>query len=111
MRFDFNYIDPRTGLPGIKDQNTLDRLAKFMNIMPSRSGYVWFIDNTVAVNTVGNNRYKVRYYYDMFTKTFKTDRNSNDGIPFRDVRLKNGSKPHFWIYEEDFRKAGWNGIN
>lgn len=67
MRFDFNHIDPRTGLPRMVEREE-DRINLMLRT-PAYSGYIRLLQNRENLRSVGNVRYSVRLWYDARTKT------------------------------------------
>lgn len=107
-KFDFNHLD-HMGRPRMVDDNKLCKLANLMSRKPSKSGYIWLLNNNIDVNTVGNVRSKTKVYYDAYTSQVSSEPTSEDAVPFREARLRDGSPARFWITDDDLRKTGWNG--
>lgn len=66
MKFDFNHIDPRTGLP--REVKREEDRINLMTRIPARSCYVRLLQNRVNLRSAGNLRYAVRLWYDVRTK-------------------------------------------
>lgn len=99
VKYDFNKIDYRTGLPAIK-KDPMDKVH-LMTSIPAKSGYIYMLQNRVNFNSVGNRRSMVKVWYDRQTKTVSSNRNMEDAVSIREFKLNTGAKPAGWFYEED----------
>lgn len=98
MKFDFNHIDPITGLPRIKKCEE-DRI-QLITRMPARSCYIRMLQNRVNLHSVGNVRYSERVYYDARTKSLHTRPDGPLRASYwRNYRLPNGQRAAGWIEE------------
>lgn len=97
MRFDFDHIDPRTGLPEIKKQSKPEDKIQLMTRTPAHSCWIKMLQNRVLLQSVGNVREAETVWFDR--RTFKVSKNASgkDGVLFRDFRLKSGQRPQGWI--------------
>lgn len=97
-RYDFNHIDPITGLP--REIKRAEDDIQLMSRTPSRSCWITLLQNRVNLNSVGNNRYKKTLWFDRRDCTLSTDKNKDDAVHFRTYMLPGAGKPAGWIYAE-----------
>lgn len=95
MKFDFDHIDPRTGMPKIK-QRPEDKI-QLITRMPYKSGWIKMLQNRVNLNSVGNLRDAEKVWFDRRTLKVSKTVSGEGGVLFRDYRLKSGQKPQGWI--------------
>lgn len=87
------------GMLAREERENESRLMHTMNQMPSRSGYVVFLQNRILLRSVGNARFSKRMYYDVNSHMIGEDP-CDCNIPFRSAMLKNGQPAAGWIYED-----------
>lgn len=95
--YDFNKIDPRTGLPRVRERYE-DRI-ELMSRLPERNGYVRLLQNRVNLRSVGNIHLSERFYYNARTRTLHKAPNAPQAIYWHTYRLPNGQRPAGWIFE------------
>lgn len=97
MKFDFNHIDPRTGMPRIK--NRPEDEINLMSRKPGRSCWIKLLQNRVNLNSVGNLHDAQVMWYDRLTDSLYEDSSmESEGILFRLFRLRGHQYPQGWIY-------------
>lgn len=94
-KFDFDHINPRTGLPEVKKR--IENDINLMSRMPSRSCWIKMLQNRVNLNSVGNLRYVREVWFDIRTKRVSENRLGSDAINFREYTLPNRQIPAGWI--------------
>lgn len=97
--YDFNHIDPVTGLPRVKTRPE-DKIH-LMNQMPAKSGFIVMLQNRVNFNSIGNKRYSETLWYDRNTRKVSKEKDGVGGVDFRVYHLPNGPKPQGWVYKEE----------
>lgn len=97
-RYDFNHIDPVTGLP--REIKRPEDDIELMSRYPARTGWITLLQNRVLLNSVGNRRFKKTVWYDAKDHTVSTDRNKEDACHFRTYILPGAGKPAGWMYGE-----------
>ena len=97
-RYDFNHLDPLTGLPREIKRPAAD--IELMSRMPARSCWITLLQNRVNMNSVGNNRFKKTLWFDRKDCTLSTDKNKKDAVHFRSYVLPGAGKPAGWIYAD-----------
>ena len=100
VRYDWNHIDPRTGLPKIKERPE-DKIH-LMNQYPGRSGWIILLQNRINLNSVGNIRYGKKMWYDRTTHMVSEDETGTDAVHFRTYILPGAGRPQGWIEPEIF---------
>jgi len=95
MKFDFNHIDPRTGLP--REVKREEDRINLMTRIPARSCYVRLLQNRVNLRSAGNLRYAVRLWYDVRTKTLHADPCAPVMGNWHNYRLPSGQRAAGWI--------------
>ena len=101
MKFDFNNIDPVSGMPKIKKRPEDD--IHTMNIMPSRTGWIRMLQNRINLRSTGNIYQSKVVWYDRRNNTVCSDKNNPEEttVYFRLYRLPSGQIPQGWIYENN----------
>ena len=102
VHYDWRHIDPVTGMPAIKERPE-DKIH-LMNQLPSRSGYIVLLQNRVNLNSVGNQRYAKKVYYDAAQHCVadSADNISGDGQHFRTYVLPYAGRPQGWLYLDEY---------
>ena len=106
IKYDWSKIDPRTGLPKIKEARPEESI-ELMNKMPSRTGWIVMLQNRVNFNSVGNIRYSKKVWFDRQTgRVAPSQQEIGDDSPhFRSYILPNGGgKPQGWMMLEDYKR-------
>ena len=105
IRYDWAHIDPRTGLPKIKEPRPEESI-ELMNRMPARSGWIVFLHNRVNLNSVGNIRYAKKMWFDRVSGKVAEDADSieTDGVHFRTYILPNAGRPGGWLALDDYKR-------
>ena len=111
VRYDWAHIDPRTGLPKIKEPRPEESI-ELMNRMPGRSGWIVFLHNRVNLNSVGNIRYAKKMWFDRATSKVAEDADSieTDGVHFRSYILPNAGRPGGWLDLDDYKRLTHRSI-
>ena len=99
MKFDFDHINPVTGLPRQKTRKE-DKI-QLMSRMPSRSTWILMLQNRVNLNSVGNMRFARKVWFDNRTKRVSENRSEYEAVFFKAYRLPNGQYPSGWIEVSD----------
>ena len=63
VRYDWNHIDPITGMPKIKAPRPEESI-ELMNRMPAKTGWIVMRQNRVNFNSTGNIRYAKKVWFD-----------------------------------------------
>lgn len=105
VRYDWNHIDPRTGLPKIKEARPEESI-ELMNRMPARSGWIVFLHNRVNLNSTGNIRYAKKMWFDRASGMVAEDADSieTDGVHFRSFILPGAGRPGGWLELDDYKR-------
>lgn len=98
VRYDWNHIDPRTGMPKIKERPE-DKIH-LMNQMPGRSGWIVLLQNRVNLNSVGNVRYAKKVWYDRNDRTVSTSEDKEDAVWIKRFVLPGAGLAQGWIEPE-----------
>lgn len=104
VKYDFNHIDPRTGLPKVIERERPENSIELMNRMPSMTGWIVMLQNRVNLNSVGNNSMAAKVWYDRTDHTVSSSEDKEDAVDFRSYRLRNGQKPGGWMNLREYRK-------
>ena len=102
-RYDWNHIDPITGMPKIKEPRPEEKI-QLMSKMPNQSCWIYLLQNRVNLKSVGNIRFKRKVWFDRKDCTISSDKTKEDAVYFREARLNDGSYAHGWMFERDFPK-------
>ena len=102
MKYDFRHIDPRTGLPKVIKNDEPE--IQMMNRLPWRTGWIYLLQNRVGLNTVGNQRFKKKVWYDRRDCTVSTDETKEDAQHIRVAKFPNLGRPAGWIFASDIRE-------
>lgn len=105
VRYDWAHIDPRTGLPKVKEPRPEESI-ELMNRMPGRSGWIVFLHNRVNLNSVGNIRYAKKMWFDRPSCQVAEDADSiaTDGVHFRSYMLPGAGRPGGWLELDDYKR-------
>lgn len=103
MKYDFRHIDPRTGLPKIIKNNEPE--IQMMTRLPGKTGWIYLLQNRVGLNTVGNQRYKKKVWYDHIDCTVSTDETKKDAQHIRTAKMPNVGRPAGWIYASQIHES------
>ena len=95
MKFDFNHIDPRTGLPRMVASP--DDNIQLITRMPARSCYIRMLQNRASLRSVGNIRYAQRLWYNARAKTLHTAPDAPVIAHWYNYRLPNHQRAAGWI--------------
>lgn len=98
VRYDWNHIDPMTGMPRIKERPE-DKIH-LMNQLPGKTGWIVMLQNRVNLNSVGNLRYAKRVWYDRTDRTVSTSEDKDDAVYIKRFVLPGAGYPGGWIEPE-----------
>lgn len=98
VRYDWNHIDPVTGMPRIKERPE-DKIHQ-MSQMPGRSGWIVLLQNRVNLNSVGNVRYAKKVWYDRNDRTVSTSEDKEDAVWIKRFVLPGAGLAQGWIEPE-----------
>lgn len=101
VKYDFNHIDPRTGLPKIKEPRPEESI-ELMNRMPARSGWIVMLHNRLNFNSTGNMRYAKKVWFDRASGMVADDEEMTDAVHFRSYMLPHCGRPGGWMYLQDY---------
>jgi hypothetical protein len=99
MKYDFNHIDPRTGMP--REAKRPEDDIQLMCLPPARSCNVTLLQNRVNLRSVGNIRLARTLYYDLHKQALYTAAGQFVAY-WRGVTLNNGQRPAGWIETDIF---------
>ena len=102
-RYDFNHIDPITGLPKVKRARHEDSIH-LMSQYPSRSGWIVMLNNRVNFRSIGNIQYSKTVWYDRATHTVSSDETMEDAVHFRTYTLQGAGHPGGWLYKDEHQR-------
>ena len=102
MKYDFRHIDPRTGLPKVIKNDEPE--IQMMTRLPWKTGWIYLLQNRIGLNTVGNQRYKKKVWYDRRDCTISTDETKEDAQHIRTATFPNLGRPAGWIFASDIRE-------
>lgn len=103
MKYDFRHIDPLTGMA--KEVRRTEPEIQLMNRYPTKTGWIWVLQNRVGLNTVGNKRYKKKLWYDRTDKTISSDEAKEDSCPFMTYNLPGAGRPGGWLYGDQLNES------
>ena len=102
VKYDFNHIDPRTGLPKIKESRPEESI-ELMNRMPARSGWIVMLQNRVNFNSTGNLHFARKVWFDRPSGMVADDEEMQDAVHFRSYMLPHCGRPGGWMYLQDYQ--------